>query len=69
MGEILGKAKTVREVLKEKYMIDYYQREYKWTNKQMGELIDDLSGKFLEEYQSEHERTKVEEYAHYFSGP
>jgi len=68
MGEILGKAKTVREVLKEKYMIDYYQREYKWTNKQMGELIDDLSGKFLEEYQSEHERTKVEEYAHYFLG-
>jgi hypothetical protein len=30
MREILGKAKTVRELLKGvKYSIDYYQREYK----------------------------------------
>ena len=32
MREILGKAKTVRELLKGvKYSIDYYQREYKCT--------------------------------------
>ena len=43
-GEILGKAKTVRELLKGvKYSIDYYQREYKWHDKQIRELIDDLS--------------------------
>ena len=36
MREILGKAKTVRELLKGvKYAIDYYQREYKWQEKQM----------------------------------
>jgi uncharacterized protein with ParB-like and HNH nuclease domain len=69
MREILGKAKTVRELLKGvKYSIDYYQREYKWHNKQIRELVDDLSGKFLEEYQPGHERSKVAEYPHYFLG-
>lgn len=69
MREILGKAKTVRELLKGvKYSIDYYQREYKWHEKQMRELVDDLSDKFLEEYQVGHERAKVAEYPHYFLG-
>jgi hypothetical protein len=69
MREILGKAKTVRELLKGvKYSIDYYQREYKWHEKQIRELVDDLSGKFLEEYQPEHARSKVADYPHYFLG-
>ena len=69
MREILGKAKTVRELLKGvKYSIDYYQREYKWHEKQIHELVDDLSNKFLEEYRSTHPRTKVADYPHYFLG-
>ena len=69
MREILGKAKNVRELLKGvKYSIDYYQREYKWGEKQIRELINDLSGKFLEEYEPEHSRNKVGDYAHYFLG-
>ena len=45
MREILGTAKTVRELLKGvKYSIDYYQREYKWHEKQIRELVDDLRG-------------------------
>jgi uncharacterized protein with ParB-like and HNH nuclease domain len=69
MREILGKAKTVRELLKGvKYSIDLYQREYKWQEKQIRELVDDLSNKFLEEYQSVHSRSKVAEYSHYFLG-
>lgn len=69
MREILGKAKTVRELLKGvKYSIDYYQREYKWEKKQICELIDDLADKFLEDYQSEHSRAKVADYNHYFLG-
>jgi uncharacterized protein with ParB-like and HNH nuclease domain len=47
MREILGEAKTIRGLLKGvKYSIDYYQREYKWQEKQIRELIEDLSGKF-----------------------
>ena len=69
MREILGKAKTVRELLKGmKYSIDYYQREYKWHEKQIRELVDDLSNKFLEEYHPSHPRTKVADYPHYFLG-
>ena len=69
MREILGKAKTVRELLKGvKYSIDYYQREYGWHDKQIRELVDDLSGKFLEDYQPDHERSKVADYPRYFLG-
>ena len=69
MREILGKAKTVRELLKGvKYSIDYYQREYKWHNKQISELVDDLTGKFMEEYDPDHTRQKVADYPHYFLG-
>lgn len=69
MRKIDGKAKTVRELLKEvKYSIDYYQREYKWHDKQIRELVDDLTGKFFEEYQPSHERSKVADYPHYFLG-
>lgn len=69
MKEIDGKARTVCELLKGvKYSIDYYQREYNWQEKQVCELVDDLSGKFLEEYQSGHERTMVATYSHYFLG-
>ena len=41
-----------------KYSIDYYQREYKWRDKQIRELVDDLVGKFLEEYEHGHSRTQ-----------
>lgn len=69
MREILGKAQTVRELLKGvKYSIDYYQREYKWHEKQIHELVDDLSSKFLEEYDPTHLRSKVADYPHYFLG-
>jgi hypothetical protein len=67
--EIDGKGRTVRELLAgRKYSIDYYQREYKWQTKQVAELIDDLSNKFLESYEPGHERSAVAEYGHYFVG-
>ncbi|MHC1781954.1 MAG: DUF262 domain-containing protein [Anaerolineaceae bacterium] len=69
MNEISGKARTVRELLKGiKYSIDYYQREYKWQEKQIKELIEDLTGKFLEEFDISHSRSKVADYPHYFLG-
>ncbi|TVP79463.1 MAG: DUF262 domain-containing protein [Puniceicoccaceae bacterium] len=69
MKEILGKAKTIRELLGgAKYSIDYYQREYRWQTKQMSELLEDLTGKFLESFDSDDERGAVEGYGHYFLG-
>lgn len=66
---IEGRAKTVREVLdKAKYDIDFYQREYAWEERQVRELIDDLTGKFLDFWDEDHARVDVETYGHYFLG-
>ncbi|MGI8402020.1 MAG: DUF262 domain-containing protein [Gemmatimonadaceae bacterium] len=67
--EIDGKGRTIRELLAgRKYSIDYYQREYKWQQKQVGELIDDLANKFLESHEEDNERSAVADYGHYFLG-
>jgi hypothetical protein len=69
MREIQGQAKTVRELLKDsRYSIDYYQREYKWEQKQIFELIDDLVDAFQDSYDPKHERTEVINYGRYFLG-
>lgn len=66
---IEGGAKTIAEVLEnKKYSIDYYQREYKWEEKQLAELVNDLSAKFLDLYSSEHTRRDVSKYSGYFLG-
>lgn len=67
--EIDGKGRTIRELLAgRKYSIDYYQREYKWQQKQVAELIDDLAAKFVESHEEGNERSAVAEYGHYFLG-
>ena len=68
MQEILGQAKTIRQLLGVKYTIDYYQREYKWESKQVQELLDDLTGKFLDDFRAGHPRDEVAKYGHYFLG-
>jgi len=69
MKEIQGKARTIRELLKGvKYSIDYYQREYKWGQKQVAELLDDLANRFLDDYREDHARKQVAGYGHYFLG-
>ena len=68
--EIDGKGRTVRELLAgRKYSIDYYQREYKWQQKQVADLVQDLAVKFLESHDEGSERSAVAEYGHYFLGP
>lgn len=69
MREIRGDAKNLRSLLGgTKFSIDYYQREYRWTKKQVAELIDDLVEKFGNSYEFDHERSAVENYGHYFLG-
>ncbi len=67
--EIRGVSKTIREMLKGmKYSIDYYQREYKWQTKQVEELLDDLTNRFLEDHDDANPRDAVASYGHYFLG-
>jgi len=67
--EIDGKSKSVSELLKdEKYTIDFYQREYKWGEKQVKELVNDLVNTFQENYDKTHVRKDVKTYGEYFLG-
>jgi len=69
MQKIEGDEKTLLELLKDKkYTIHYYQREYRWQEKQIQEMIDDLTNEFLEKYQPNHARQDVEKYNAYFMG-
>lgn len=68
MKKILGDAKSVRSLLSEKYRIDYYQRDYKWEPKQIQELIEDLTTRFLQDFDEAHDRSEVASYGQYFLG-
>lgn len=69
MREIIGKEKSVSDLLQtKKYTIHYYQREYRWGKKQVEELIDDLVDEFSEYYEEIHERVEGEKYGHYYLG-
>ena len=69
MQTIDGRTQPLREVLeKQKYQIDYYQREYNWEAKHIEELIADLETKFFSYYEEGHERVEVENYGPYFLG-
>lgn len=46
-----------------RYRSDVYQREYSWEETQVGELIVDLAGSFLDEFDSSHERPHVAAYS------
>ena len=62
--------RSISEVLNDqKYMVDYFQREFKWEEKHIEQLISDLSSAFLNEYNPIHKRKQVAEYNTYYMGP
>ena len=51
MEKIDGSPKTLKQLLlNTKYTIKYYQREYQWKQKQIEEMIEDLTSEFLSYY-------------------
>lgn len=69
MQEIKGYDRSIQELLSGgSFGIDYYQREYKWGRKQLQELVDDLTGRFLDSYQLGDASKDVAHYGHYFLG-
>jgi hypothetical protein len=64
-----ARPKTIGAMLHNgRYAIDDYQREYKWTTKQVEELLADLSTRFAEEWGEGDPRRAVEGYGGYFLG-
>lgn len=70
MKDIHGKEKSLRELLmNEKYTLHYYQREYRWQEKQIQEMLDDLTSEFLAYYKPDHVQADVKKkYGIYFMG-
>ena len=65
--QIVGAARSVSQLLSNtRYGLDFYQREYQWAEAQVAELIDDLADRFLDEYETSHERRHVASYRPYY---
>jgi uncharacterized protein with ParB-like and HNH nuclease domain len=61
--------RTIKELLQSRsFSIDEYQREYKWEQKNIEELVSDLWSKFEESYSAGDESRAVSGYASYFLG-
>lgn len=69
MTQITGNAIIVRTLFNNRYTVQYYQREYNWERKQIEELMEDLTGEFLEFYQQGDTQRDVIRYGSYFLGP
>ncbi len=68
--QITGIAQPVIQLLaNRRYGLDFYQREYSWEDLQVRELIDDLVGRFQDEFDPSRERASVKSYRPYFLGP
>lgn len=69
MNHINSDAKSIRELLSKRYIVQYYQREYSWQTKQIQELIEDLISAFNDNYEEGDIQRDVKEYEGYFLGP
>jgi uncharacterized protein with ParB-like and HNH nuclease domain len=69
-NKIEAKDTSINNLLKnQKFFIDYFQREYRWQEKHIKQLIEDLSDSFLKSYKEGDERHDVEKYKSYYLGP
>ena len=61
---------SINKLLKDqKFTIDYFQREYRWQEKHIKLLIEDLTTTFLKSYKTEDKRSEVAKYQNYYLGP
>lgn len=61
---------SISKLLKEqKFYIDYFQREYRWEEKHIKTLVEDLTNTFLAAYSEGDKRPAVAGYQNYYLGP
>jgi len=61
---------SISKLLKEqKFYIDYFQREYRWEEKHIVTLVEDLTNTFLAAYTEGDKRSSVATYQNYYLGP
>lgn len=70
INKIEAKDTSIKALLKEqKFTIDYFQREYRWKEKHIKLLIEDLTTTFLKSYNPDHKPAEVSNYQNYYLGP
>lgn len=61
---------SINKLLKDqKFTIDYFQREYRWQQKHITLLLEDLTSTFLKSYKEGDKRSEVSNYQSYYLGP
>lgn len=61
---------SINKLLKDqKFTIDYFQREYRWQEKHIKLLVEDLTNTFLKSYKEGDKRSDVATYQSYYLGP
>ena len=61
---------SINTLLKDqKFFIDYFQREYRWQEKHIKLLIEDLTTTFLKSYTPTDKRSSIANYQNYYLGP
>ena len=61
---------SISKLLKEqKFFIDYFQREYRWQEKHIKQLVEDLTTTFVKSYKNGDKRSEVANYQNYYLGP
>ncbi len=61
---------SINKLLKEqKFTIDFFQREYRWEEKHIKLLVEDLTTTFLKSYKEGEKRSEVANYQNYYLGP
>lgn len=69
-NNIQANARKLFEILQNKYIVDYFQREYKWEFKHIEQLLIDLEASFLTNYSKGHTTADInKEYNTYYLGP
>lgn len=69
MKEIRSDPKNIQDLLSSgRFGIDYYQREYRWEEEHVTELIGDLADSFMKSYSAGDNRRAVRSYEIYFLG-
>ena len=68
-NKIDGQGMSLTQVFEDRYVIDYFQREYKWEKKHIEQLLYDLDFAFHESYQDGDTIDDIPNYKPYFMGP
>jgi hypothetical protein len=68
MAYVNPQTQSLKLCFQSHYSLPYFQREYKWESRHIGEMLNDIQGAFLLNYDPAHGRKEVSNYAPYFLG-